>query len=212
MGGCHHYPSACWRLYKSFDPVEAMSRARLASIAARDVRGVRRITPRVHEVRTRRIAFRILENNVLCSMATVIEDNRAHINTAYFCYSDELEVYFLSHPGSLHCRNLSKNPSMGIAIFSWSQRWAGPDRGLQLIGACPQARGQQATRAERLYAKRFRSYARWRSSLKRTDAAREYRFYRFVCGRLKILDEAEFGDAVFVSATVRRARTSGRSR
>ncbi len=27
-------------------------------------------------------------------------DNRAHVNTAYFAYSDELEVYFLSHPNA----------------------------------------------------------------------------------------------------------------
>jgi len=181
-----------------------MTRAGLERIAARDVRGVARIIPGLNEGRIKRVAFRILADNVLCSMATVTEDNRAHINTAYFCYSHELEVYFLSHPSSLHCRNLSENPSLGIAVFSPSQRWAGPDRGLQLMGTCRQARGSQAIRAEQLYAKRFRSYARWRKGLKRTDAAGEYRFYRFVCQRLKILDEGEFGGAVFVSATVKR--------
>lgn len=190
-----------------------MNRARLANIGLCNVRGIRiatltaatgSATKGLSERRVRRSVFHILKNNVLCSMATLTGANHAHINTAYFCYSDELELYFLSHPNALHCRNLFTNSSMGMTIFSSSQRWGGSDRGLQLFGICSQTRGPQARFAEELYRKRFAAYARWKASLKKSDAAREYRFYRFVVRKLKILDEKEFGGGVFVYATVRR--------
>lgn len=61
---------------------------------------------------------------------------RAHVNTACFCYSDDLELYFLSHSHSLHCRNLKARPTMALAVFEPAQRWGERDRGLHLVGAC----------------------------------------------------------------------------
>jgi len=181
-----------------------MSRPRLANLSSHDARGGRLPTNRITEGQVRRSLVRILGKNTLCSMATVAADRRPHINTAYFCYSAELELYFLSHPRSRHCRNLAVNASMGMAIFSSKQLWAGSDRGLQLFGSCSQARGPQARRAERLYGRRFTGYSRWKAALRPDDVGHEYRLYRFVPRRATILDEREFGGAVFVSATVRR--------
>jgi len=156
--------------------------------------------------RMRKIALRILRGNLLCSMATVTPRGRAHINTAYFCYSDDLELFFLSDPRSRHCRNLSTNRSMAVAIFSSSQSWEGADRGLQLFGTCGPARGKNAARARRLYARRFPAFAKWRARLEPGDPGNAYRFYRFDARELKILDEAELGDAVFVTATLNKKR------
>jgi uncharacterized protein YhbP (UPF0306 family) len=156
--------------------------------------------------RIQRSVFRVLRQNVLCSLATVTAKHRAHINTAYFCYSNELELYFLSHPSSLHCRNLAMAPSAAMAIFGGAQKWGGPDRGIQLFGVCRVVKGVAATRARRLYGKRFPAYARWQVGLPSRAAARAYRIYRFVVSRLKILDEREFGDGIFVVASVGRAR------
>ena len=186
----------------------AMNRTRLASIGSCNVMGLRIATKGLSEERVRRSVFRILKDNLLCSISTVTGGNRAHINTAYFCYSDELELYLLSHPSSLHCRNLSRNSSMAMAIFSSSQKWRGPDQGLQLFGSCSQTRGPQARKAEQLYGKRFPAYASWKASVNRDDVARAYRFYRFRTGKLKILDEKNFGEAVFVYAAVRRGLRS----
>jgi len=169
-----------------------------------------RLVGRGHSAeRVRRSAFRILDGNVLCSMATVTRAGRAHVNTAYYCFSNDLALYFLSDPGAGHCRNLSSNPSMAMTIFRSAQRWGRPDRGMQLFGTCREARGREAERAERLYGKRFPAYTRWiagrgRNAERLAAALRRYRFYRFVPARLKILDEAEFGGAVFVTAAVRR--------
>ncbi len=158
--------------------------------------------------RVRRSALRILMENVLCSMSTVATGNRAHINTAYFCYSDDLELRFLSDPGSTHCENLAVNPSMAIAIFRSTQRWGGSDRGMQLFGVCREANGREAAQAERLYGKRFRLYAKWMAGTSEREKRlasdlRTYRFYRFVPSTVKILDEAEFGGGVLVTASLR---------
>jgi uncharacterized protein YhbP (UPF0306 family) len=150
--------------------------------------------------------FQILAANVLCSMATVTGDHEAHINTAYFCYSADLALYFLSHPNSDHGRNLTGNSSMAITIFSSSQTWAEPDAGLQLFGHCAPATGAQATMAEALYSQRFPAYVDWQQGLGEDEAANAYRFYRFVARRVKILDERNLGDAVFVSAVVKGER------
>lgn len=175
--------------------------------------GVRIMTRGFSEARVRASAFRILRGTALCSMATVSRGRRAHINTAYFCCSDDLELYFLSDVRSRHCRNLTSNPSVAVTVCRSTQRWDGPDEGLQLFGACRQARGSLAARAERLYAARFPAYARWMASAggdaaRRAARLRSYRFFRFVPRRLKILDERVFGEATFVVASVRRPRGS----
>ena len=121
--------------------------------------------------RLRKSIIRILRDSELCSMATLDPRNRPHINTAYFCYRGlgDLEIFFLSDIKSRHCRNLSRNPSMAMTIFRTNQSWDAPGRGLQLFGTCSQTEGKLARKAERVYAKRFPSYARWMSSRKKGE-------------------------------------------
>jgi uncharacterized protein YhbP (UPF0306 family) len=176
---------------------------KLANIRTYDTAG-KEISRRLGEKHLRRIALRILQENVLCAMATVSAECGAHINKVYFCYSDEFEIFFLSHPNSTHGRNVSRKPSMAMAVFSSSQQWVGPDRGLQLFGVCSQAKGSHLAKAGRLYAKRFSAYASWKVNREQGDPAREYQFYRFVVRRLKILDEVHLGEAVFVTVDVQR--------
>jgi uncharacterized protein YhbP (UPF0306 family) len=170
---------------------------------------VKPVGKRFSDDRIRRSISRILRENVLCSMSTVAPGNRPHINTAYFCHTPDLEFYFLSDPSSQHCRNLERNPSVAMTIFRSAQVWGGPDRGLQLFGTCRRTRGRGAREAERCYAARFSPYAKWMEGLspaERRQAAllRSYAFYRFLPRRIKILDEREFGGAMFVTATIVR--------
>src|SRR6266571_4970198 len=111
--------------------------------------------------RIRRSISRILRENVLCSISTVAPGNQPHINTAYFCYTPDLEVYFLSDPDSQHCRNLERHPSLAMTIFKSAQEWGGQDRGLQLFGPCRRTTGRGGKEAERFYAARFSPYAEW---------------------------------------------------
>ena len=171
---------------------------------------VQAVEKRFSDERIRRSISRILRENVLCSMSTVGPGNRAHINTAYFCYTPELVLYFLSDPESRHCRNLARDPSLAMTIFKSAQEWGGQDRGLQLFGTCRRTRGRGANEAERVYAARFSPYAKWMKGMSpagRQQAAllRSYAFYRFLPSRIKILDEREFGGAIFVTARVARS-------
>jgi len=151
----------------------------------------------------RESTLRVLQDSVLCSIATVTLEGRAHINTAYFSYSDGLTLYFLSHPSSLHCRNLSGNPSMAITVFSSAQQWEeSGDRGVQLFGTCERATGSSADEAEQCYARRFPAYPGWKAALRDDDLARQYRLYQFTVTTVKILDEKNLGDATFVCASV----------
>ena len=147
--------------------------------------------------------LRILGDNVLCAIATVSAGGRPHVSTAYFCVSPALELYFMSHPGSLHCRNLAARPAAALAVFSSSQRWGGRDCGLQLFGTCRLAIGPHAAEAERLYRARFPRFAS-DDGRSRGSVENEYRFYRFVTRRLKLLDEETIGDALLVDAVVKR--------
>jgi len=161
--------------------------------------------PRFSESRVRRSILRILNANVLCSIATVTRGNRAHISHVYFSYSEDLEFYFLSDPRSLHCRNLTTNPSMAVTVFNSSQPWGSPGRGVQFFGTCVEARGLQATKAEHVYGKRFPKYYKYRSDLaKDSDRPFRWRFYRFIPRKVKLFDEGEFGGGVFVVAAVRK--------
>lgn len=176
----------------------------LKDIQATDVRGKTLDSKRFSEERVRQSVLSIFDNNVLFSISTVTPEGRAHINTAYFSYSGKLELYFLSHPGSLHCRNLLRNPSMAVTIFSSLQKWTDPGQGVQLFGTCEETSGSSAEEAERSYAKRFPAYQTWKVTLKDEDLARQYRFFRFDVAQIKLLDEKNLGDAVFVRASVLR--------
>ena len=158
------------------------------------------------EARVRNRILRLLQENTLCSLATVRRNNHAHISPVYFCYSEDLELYFLSDPRSLHCQNLLTNASMAVTIFDSSQKWGLANRGMQFFGMCSEAKGEYATQAQLLYGKRFQAFAEWKTAHSK-DFPFRYHFYRFVPREIKILDEGEFGGGVFVSAALRfRAR------
>ena len=173
---------------------------RLANISACNVAGTE-IAKEVAAEQVRSVVLRILEDNVLCSVATVTPEGRAHVNTAYFCYSDELEFFFLSRPTAVHSLNVSRNTSMAMAVFSSSQQWVGPDRGIQLFGTCSEAEGPHAVEAEELYRERFSPYASWKASRQsRTSPGSIVSIASWFATE----DEANFGEAVFVSADVQR--------
>ena len=181
-----------------------MARSTLKILRIVDPAGEPIPTKGVSSQKVRHSVFRLLEENVLCSMASITADNQAHINTAYFAYSSELELYFLSHPNALHCQNVLRNPSMAIAVFPSNQTWSGSDRGLQLFGNCRQATGREANRAGKLYSQRFASYIGWKEKLASEAVGREYYFYQFTTTHTKLFDEQEFGGGRFILATVKR--------
>jgi uncharacterized protein YhbP (UPF0306 family) len=181
-----------------------MGRLTLAALRAIDAAGkaVAAVTP--SDVQVTESLFRILDANVLCSIATVTADGRPHVNTAYFSYAGDagLRLYFLSHPASLHCLNLLANPAMALTVTAPEPRWDRPDAGVQLFGTAAQTDGAGVREAEASYARRFAAYAAWRAALRAGDAGQEYRLYRFEVASIKVLDEENLGDGVFVVASL----------
>ena len=135
---------------------------------------------------------RLLNASTLCAIATVSPGNRAHVNTAYFAWSPEFDLVWLSEPRARHSRNIRANGTVAIAVYASSQSWGKPDRGIQLFGSAREVEGAAAERAGALYAGRFPEYPK-------ADLG-AYRFYLFRPRRLKLFDERSLGGGVFVTA------------
>jgi uncharacterized protein YhbP (UPF0306 family) len=175
----------------------------LTDIRAVDVRGTQ-LPKAISEDRVRQSVFDVLDSSLLCSMATVTPDGNVHISTAYFSFSYQLELFFWSHPEALHCRNVRDNGSMAMTIFSTQQPWGSPGRGVQLFGTCRITSGASADEAERSYGRRFDGYDDCKTTISEGDLARRYRFYQFDVSTLKVLDEKNLGDGLWVRAAILR--------
>lgn len=74
----------------------------------------------------------LLQASTLCAIATVTSGGQAHVNTAYFAWSDEFQLVWLSEPHAQHSRNVRANGRASVAVYDSAQRWAGRDRSIQL--------------------------------------------------------------------------------
>jgi uncharacterized protein YhbP (UPF0306 family) len=139
-------------------------------------------------------ARRLLDASTLCAIATVGASGRPHVNTAYFAWSPEFEIVWMSEPNARHSLNIRANDSVAIAVYDSAQTWGKPDRGIQLFGSARLVDGVDAEAAEVLYAKRFSTY--------HAIDLTAYRFYLFRPRRLKLFHERELGAGTFVTARV----------
>jgi uncharacterized protein YhbP (UPF0306 family) len=157
--------------------------------------GIRRSHRPVAAARLAAIARSLLDASTLCAIATVGRA-RAYVSTAYFAWTPELELVWLSEPRATHSRNLRANDSVAVAVFDSRQRWGGADRGIQLFGSARRSDRTDVDVAAQVYAARFPRY-----SAAEVDA---YAFYVFHPHRLKLFDERELGAGTFVTARVDR--------
>jgi uncharacterized protein YhbP (UPF0306 family) len=141
-------------------------------------------------------ARRLLDASTLCAVSTVSGSGSAHVHTAYFAWTLEFDIVWLSDPSAGHSRNLRARPSAAIAVYDSNQTWGTSDRGIQLFGSGRELADRAAREAGAVYAERFPAFAR-----KDLGA---YRFYRVRPRRMKLFDERVFGEGVFVTATIRR--------
>jgi hypothetical protein len=54
----------------------------------------------------------LLDASALCAVATVTRSGSAHINTAYFAWTSDFRIVWLSAPGATHSKNLRSNTSV----------------------------------------------------------------------------------------------------
>jgi uncharacterized protein YhbP (UPF0306 family) len=156
--------------------------------------GIERSNRPMAATRMTAIAHELLDASTLCAIATVAPGGHAHINTAYFAWSPQFDLVWISEPRAKHSANIRANDSAAVAIYDSSQSWGKPDRGIQLFGTAGKAEGVAADDAEAVYAKRFPDY--------RQRDLSAYHLYVFRPRRLKIFDECTLGTGVFVTGTV----------
>jgi uncharacterized protein YhbP (UPF0306 family) len=137
-------------------------------------------------------ARRLLDASTLCAIATVTPNGSAYLNTAYFAWSRDFDIVWLSEPRARHSRNLHANTSVAIVVYDSTQTWGKPDRGIQLFGSAREFKGENANELETLYTKRFPNFTAADLSA--------YGFYVFRPRRLKLFDERALGAGTFVTA------------
>ena len=154
---------------------------------------IERSNRRFAATRLLELTRRLLDASTLCAISTVAEPERAHVNTAYFAWSPELDVVWLSEPAAKHSQNIRRNENVAVAVFDSTQTWGEPDRGIQLFGSASETDDEHA---EAVYAARFPRYRR--------GSFRAYQLYVLRPRRVKLFDEREFGAGTFVTARVAR--------
>jgi nitroimidazol reductase NimA-like FMN-containing flavoprotein (pyridoxamine 5'-phosphate oxidase superfamily) len=95
--------------------------------------GIERSNRPVAASRIAATARELLDASTLCAIATVNADGRAHVNTAYFGWSRDFDIVWLSEPRARHSRNLRANESVAIAVYDSTQTWGKTDRGIARV-------------------------------------------------------------------------------
>ena len=90
----------------------------------------------------------LLDASTLCAIATVAPDGGAYINTAYFAWSPELNLVWLSEPRAKHSQNVRAGGMVAIAVYDSNQSWGQQDRGIQLFGSAWEVDAANTAEAE----------------------------------------------------------------
>ena len=147
----------------------------------------------------------ILEKTMLCSISTINSDMSPHINTAFFTFDPEYNLYILSQPSAKHSGNVERNPKASVTVFETKQEWGGPLIGIQLFGKMEITEDSELAAAQDLYGDRFPSYREWLNSLPDQErSSMDSRFYVFIPEEFKMLYDPEFGEEHYVEGTVIR--------
>jgi uncharacterized protein YhbP (UPF0306 family) len=105
------------------------------------------------ELRSRLRDF--LERHDTMTLATNGPSGEPHAAALFYAVGEELELYFLSSPGSRHSEDLTRDPRVAATIQVDGQPWR-EIRGLQLEGSAYVAtEEQEVARAAQVFASRF---------------------------------------------------------
>ncbi|OGK24910.1 hypothetical protein A2954_00785 [Candidatus Roizmanbacteria bacterium RIFCSPLOWO2_01_FULL_37_12] len=112
------------------------------------------------------------------------------IATVYYTLDQDLNIYFLSDPNTIHCRQIAKNPKVAITIADSPQRPTSKKKGLQIFGLAKQISGMH---------KIIHALNLWRKTLGVTSEAYTYtgmmkkaikgRMYKVVPKKIKFFNE-----------------------
>lgn len=88
---------------------------------------------------TKQLIRQFLTRHKLMTIATYGE--HPWIANVYYSFDDDLTLYFLSSPETLHCKQIEKNNKIAAAIADSRQKPAELKKGLQIYGVVQQISG-----------------------------------------------------------------------
>lgn len=110
------------------------------------------------------------------------------IATVYYTFDDDLNLYFLSSPTTLHCKQIARNNKVAVAIAVSPQDINKPKRGLQISGIAEQlSEIDKVTQALKLW----KQYLHVRDP-KLTAKAVKNKMYKITPKRIKLFDQDLF--------------------
>lgn len=60
------------------------------------------------------------------------------IATVYYSFDEDLNLYFLSNPVTIHCNQIAKNPKVAVSISDSPQAASAKKKGIQIYGKAEQ--------------------------------------------------------------------------
>jgi len=145
----------------------------------------------------------ILSSNILLSMASIKDGKESWIHTAYYAYSPNLRLYYLSAPSAQHSKNIEQSQSVAVSIFDTHQNPTDKKSGLQLFGVCRRAVSEEVAEGLRLYTERFSWLANYIKESRDFDKGiLESKLYVITPRTIKLFDEAVFGEEKWVIMSV----------
>lgn len=147
--------------------------------------------------------YNILDTNRLLSLATVDSEQKPHINTAYFSFNDKLHLFLITDPATKHARNIETNNSVALTVFDSHLGFWTEMQGMQLFGKCYRTPTMQIPTALGSFVKRFPVFTQL---VKRPedmfDKSLTVRFFTIEIEKIKLFDEPNFGEEVFINLTL----------
>lgn len=66
--------------------------------------------------------------------------------TVYYSVDQDMNIYFLSNPETLHCKQLEKNPKVSVAVVDSPQKSSSLKKGIQIYGKAKRISGANKIR------------------------------------------------------------------
>ena len=85
---------------------------------------------------TKKLLHDFLKKHKLMFIAT--QGNHPWIAAVYYTFDNDLNLYFLSSPETLHVKQIEKNPEVAVAISDSNQKLTDLKKGLQIYGKVKQ--------------------------------------------------------------------------
>lgn len=141
-----------------------------------------------------------LEEVELMVVASV-NDKKPWVATVFYCYDDELNLYFLSRLMRRHSQDIIRNPNVAVAIAGRKFKFGDRVEGLQIEGICTSLSGDEARNAFGILKKRFPkakqviqedTLTRYLESFSKEEII--HRIWKIKLTKIKIFDETKYGD------------------